>query len=185
MKKFEFAAGTPKSDMIMGLCFPIGFMFPILLTYLLLFYSGMITYKVHPLFKFLVFLPAFIISYLIIKKIRKTVSKKFIVYIDKLNIRVLENEKEIMLGKISFYKIKSNHDKLVKVDIGIDNRKISFISRPKEYKTVTGTTSFNPFGISDISDMDQLLTLGREVKDLIEKQEKENNFDANIKGECI
>ena len=37
----------------------------------------------------------------------------------------------------------------------------------------------------DISDMDQLLTLGREVKDLIEKQEKENNFDANIKGECI
>ena len=22
-------------------------------------------------------------------------------------------------------------------------------------------------------------------KDLIEKQEKENNFDANIKGECI
>jgi len=33
--------------------------------------------------------------------------------------------------------------------------------------------------------MDQLLTLGREVKDLIEKQEKENNFDANIKGECI
>ena len=37
----------------------------------------------------------------------------------------------------------------------------------------------------DISDMDQLLTLGREVKDLIEKQEKENNFDANMKGECI
>ena len=116
MKKFEFVAGTPKSDMIMGLCFPIGFMFPILLTYLLSFYSGMITYKVHPLFKFLVFLPAFVISYL-----------------------------------------------------GIDNRKISFILRPKEYKTITGATSFNPFGISDISDMSRLLTLGREVHELIEK----------------
>lgn len=111
-----------------------------------------------------------VISYLIIKKIRKTVSKKIIVYIDKLNIRVVENEKEIMVGKILFCKIKSNHDKLVKVDIGIDNRKISFISRPKEYKTITGATSFNPFGISDISDMAQLLTLGREVQDLIEKQ---------------
>ena len=169
-KKFEFMAGTPKSDMIMGLCFPIGFMFPILLTYLLLFYSGMITYKVHPLFKFLVFLPAFVISYLIIKKIRKSVAKKFIVYIDKLNIRILENEKEIIAGKISFCKIKSNHDKLLKVDIGIDNRKVSFISRPKEYKTITGATSFNPFGISDISDMSRLLTLGREVHELIEKQ---------------
>ena len=170
MKKFEFVAGTPKSDMIMGLCFPIGFMVPILLTYLLLFYSGMITYKVHPLFKFLVFLPSLVISYLIIKKIRKSVSKKFIVYIDKLNIRVVENEKEIMAGKILFCKIKSNHDKLVKVDIGIDNRKISFISRLKEYKTITGATSFNPFGISDISDMSRLLTLGREVQELIEKQ---------------
>ena len=170
MKKFEFVAGTPKSDMIMGLCFPIGFMFPILLTYLLLFYSGMITYKIHPLFKFLVFLPSLVISYLIIKKIRKSVSKKFIVYIDKLNIRVLENEKEIMAGKILFCKIKSNYDKLLKVDIGIDNRKISFISRPKEYKTITGATSFNPFGISDISDMSRLLTLGREVQELIEKQ---------------
>ena len=169
MKKFEFVAGTPKSDMIMGLCFPIGFMFPILIAYLLLFYSGMITYKVHPLFKVLVFLPAFIISYLIIKEIHKSASKKFIVYIDKLNIRVLENE--IMAGNISFCKIKSDHDKLVKVDIGIDNRKVSFISRPKEYKTITGATSFNPFGISDISDMAQLLTLGKEVKDLIEKQE--------------
>lgn len=170
MKKFEFVVGTPKSDMIMGLCFPISFMFPILLTYLLLFYSGMITYKIHPLFKFLVFLPAFVISYLIIKKIRKSVAKKFIVYIDKLNIRILENEKKIIAGKISFCKIKSNHDKLLKVDIGIDNRKISFISRPKEYKTITGVTSFNPFGISDISDMSRLLTLGREVQYLIEKQ---------------
>ena len=170
MKKFEFVAGTPKSDMIMGLCFPISFMFPILLTYLLLFYSGMITYKIHPLFKFLVFLPAFVISYLIIKKIRKSVAKKFIVYIDKLNIRILENEKEIIAGKISFCKIKSNHDKLLKVDIGIDNRKISFLSRPQEYKIITGATSFNPFGISDISDMSRLLTLGREVHELIEKQ---------------
>ena len=116
------------------------------------------------------FLPAFVISYLIIKKIRKSVAKKFIVYIDKLNIRILENEKEIIAGKISFCKIKSNHDKLLKVDIGIDNRKISFISRPKEYKTITGATSFNPFGISDISDMSRLLTLGREVQELIEKQ---------------
>ena len=134
MKKFEFVAGTPKSDMIMGLCFPIGFMFPILLTYLLLFYSGMITYKIHPLFKFLVFLPSLVISYLIMKKIRKTVSKKFIVYVDKLNIRVVENEKEIMACKILFCKIKSNHDKLVKVDIGIDNRKYHLYQDRKNTK---------------------------------------------------
>ena len=51
--------------------------------------------------------------------------------------------KEIMSGKISFCKIKSDHDKLLKVDIGIDNRKISFISRPKEYKMITGTTSYH------------------------------------------
>ena len=51
--------------------------------------------------------------------------------------------KEIMSGKISFCKAKSDYDKLLKVDIGVDNRKISFISRPKEYKTITGTTSYH------------------------------------------
>ena len=62
------------------------------------------------------------------------------------NIRFMETYhliKEIISGKISFCKIKSNHDKLLKVDIGIANRKISFISRPKEYKTITGSTSYH------------------------------------------
>ena len=63
-----------------------------------------------------------------------------------LNIRFMETYhliKEIMSGKISFCKIKSDHDKLLKVDREIDNRKISFISRPKEYKMITGTTSYH------------------------------------------
>ena len=62
------------------------------------------------------------------------------------NIRFMESYhliKEIMSGKISFCKTKSGHDKLLKVDIGIDKRKVSFISRLKEYKTITGSTSYH------------------------------------------
>ena len=47
------------------------------------------------------------------------------------NIRFMETYhliKEIMSGKISFCKIKSDHDKLLKVDRGIDNRKVSFMN---------------------------------------------------------
>ena len=50
-------------------------------------------------------------------------------------------KKKLCSGKSHF--VKSNHDKLLKVDIGIDNRKVSFISRPKEYKTITGSTSYH------------------------------------------
>lgn len=54
-------------------------------------------------------------------------------------------------------------DKFVMLDIVTEDEKISFRARPREYKTLTGNTSFHPFGTSDSDDMEQLTILGREI----------------------
>ncbi len=69
-ENFEFAAGTPKDDMIMGLCFPISIMLHALATYLIIFYSGMYaSFKSSPLlFRVFVFAPALCLTYFLINK---------------------------------------------------------------------------------------------------------------------
>ncbi len=173
-ENFEFVAGTPKDDMIMGLCFPISIMFPALATYLIIFYSGMYaSFKNSPLlFRVFVFVPALCLTYFLIKKIRKNAANKFIVNLDNLNIRIRKNEKEVISGKILSCKIKASNDRLVHIDIKTGEGNISFRARPKEYKTVTGNTSFNPFGTVTISDMETVSALGRKIKNTVEEQKK-------------
>lgn len=164
MKKYKFTAGTLRGDMIMGVVFPISFMLPALIIYLVIFYSRIWEYlRGNPLILLIMFLPGLILSYFIINKIRNKCSKRFIVYLDELDIAVTENENEIMRGKVIFCNLTVVKDKAVMLDIAAGEGKISFRARPKEYKSITGNLSFNPFGTSNIEDMEQLMALGREI----------------------
>ena len=177
MKKFEFVAGTSKDDIVMGLCLPVSIMLPALTTYLIIFYSERYaSFRSAPLlFRAFVFVPALYLTYFLIKKARKNAANKFVVNLDELSIRIWKNEKEVVSGKILSCKIKASNDKLVHVDIGTEEDNISFRARPKEYRTITGNTSFNPFGTGTVSDMETVLALGVKIKNTIEKQVLDDN----------
>ena len=102
--------------------------------------------------------------YFLIKNIQKNTTNNFVVYLDNLSIKILKNETEIMSGEIIYCKIKSSNDKLVHIDIKTEEDKITLIARPKVYTTITGNTSYNPFGTGTVSDMKTILTLGRKIQ---------------------
>ena len=156
MKTYRFTSGTSKSDMIMGLGIPAAIVIPMLITYLILFYSGVGVFAEYKSLAFLVLLPGLFITYLLIKKMLKSIKKDYVVKLDGVNIEVFENGREVVSGQVSYCEIKEAHDK------------ISFRARPKEYKAITGFTSFNPFGTSSLTDMDNLLALGMEIESVVE-----------------
>ncbi len=165
MKTYEFTSGTSKGDMIMGLLFPVVLVIPTLTIWLILFYSRIWdALKSSPLMLWIVPLPGLLLTYLILNKNRNGCRKKFSVYLDKLNIVVTENGNEVMRGKVLFCNLKVTENKFVMLDIATGGEKIAFRSRPREYRTLTGSISFNPFGTSDMKDMEQLTALGREIK---------------------
>ena len=168
MKTYKFTAGTSKSDMIMGLGLPAAIVIPMLITYLILFYSGVGVFSGYKLLAFLAVLPGLFVTYLLIKKMLKSIIKNYVVKLDGVNIEVFENGKEVVSGQVLYCEIKEAHDKLVRVDMYSDADKISFRARPKEYKAITGFTSFNPFGTSSLTDMDNLLALGMEIESVVE-----------------
>lgn len=171
MKTYQFTSGTSRGDMIMGLVFPAGLMLPVLITYFILFYSRLWnSLKDKPLLLSIMFLPGLFLAYLIINKNRNKCRKEFIVYLDELDIAVMEDGNEVMKGRVLFCHIKVVENKSVMLDIETREEKISFRARPREYKTVTGNTSFNPFGTSDANDMEQLTGLGREINRRLEKE---------------
>ncbi len=164
MKNYQFTSGTSRGDMIMGLVFPVGIIIPTSALYLILFYLRIWDFlKGNPFLLPVIFLPGILLTYLILKKVRNKSYKKFVVCLDKLSIVVRENGNEVMRGKILFCDLKVRENKFVKLDIVTEKEKVSFRARPMEYKTVTGNTSFNPFGTSDAEDMGQLRALGREI----------------------
>ena len=168
MKTYRFTSGTSKSDMTMGLGIPAAIVIPMLITYLILFYSGVGVFAEYKSLAFLVLLPGLFITYLLIKKMLKSIKKDYVVKLDGVNIEVFENGREVVSGQVSYCEIKEAHDKLVRVDMYSDADKISFRARPKEYKAITGFTSFNPFGTSSLTDMDNLLALGMEIESVVE-----------------
>ena len=175
MNKFEFVAVTSKDDMLIGLCLPAIVMLPILTAYLLIFYLNLNTsFKDFPLLlRSLVFITLLYLMYFLINKLREYIANKFVVTLDNLYISILKNENEIMSGKLMSCKIKVSNDKLVHIDIKTEQDSISLRARPKEYKSITGNSSFNPFGTGTKSDMEDLLALGRKIQNAIEKQNKE------------
>ncbi len=169
MNTYEFKAVTSKGEMIMGLCFPVSLIFPSLAIYLTLFYSGAYDFlRERPEFAWIAFLPGIYITYFLLKKTRKYAAKDFFVRLNGRNVSVWESGNEILAGDVLFCKIKAEHDRMVQVEISTEEGSLSLKARPAEYKTITGSFSFNPFGVSSTSDMKQLAALGRELDQRLE-----------------
>ena len=155
MKKYEFTATTAKSDIIIGLIFPVVIMIPILATQLAIFYLKLNNLvKAYPIFLFLLV-------------------KDYIVELYGKNIRVLGNDEEIISGVVSFCEIKNKKynvgGRALSVDIYTDTDEIKFRTRCKEYKKITGVSTRNPFGTSELSDLETLLSLGRKIQNITEE----------------
>ena len=83
------------------------------------------------------------------------------------------NEEEIISGVVSFCEIKNKKynvgGRALSVDIYTDTDEIKFRTRCKEYKKITGVSTRNPFGTSELSDLETLLSLGRKIQNITEE----------------
>ena len=131
MKRYEFTATTAKSDIIIGLIFPTVIMIPILALQLAVFYLKLNNFvKEYPIFLFLLVLVFLGGGFLLIRKIQERLVKDYIVELYGKNIRVLENEEEIISGVVSFCEIKSKEynvgGRVLSVNIYTDTDEIKF-----------------------------------------------------------
>ena len=83
------------------------------------------------------------------------------------------NEEEIISGVVSFCEIKNKKynvgGRALSVDIYTDTDEIKFRTRCKKYKKITGVSTRNPFGTSELSDLETLLSLGRKIQNITEE----------------
>ena len=88
MERYEFTATTAKSDIIIGILFPMFLMLPVLGIQLAIFYLKLNDFfKSQPLFLYTIVLVFFGISFLLIKKIQGSLVKNFVVELSGRNIR--------------------------------------------------------------------------------------------------
>ena len=97
MERYEFTATTAKSDIIIGVLFPMFLMLPVLGIKLAVFYLKLNDFfKSQPLFLYTIVLVFFGISFLLIKKIQGSLVKNFVVELSGRNIRIWCDGKEIV-----------------------------------------------------------------------------------------
>ena len=78
MERYEFTATTAKSDIIIGILFPMFLMLPVLGIQLAIFYLKLNVFlKSQPLFLYTIVLVFFGISFLLIKKNTRKSSEEF------------------------------------------------------------------------------------------------------------
>ncbi len=175
MKRYEFCAvRTGKQEVIIGFAYVAIIMFPILAMRLGLFYSGLDkTLKSKPaIFQFGFIFVVFVVVYIAFYLVRKTqisLVKKYAVELNETNIKIWENGQEIMTGSVIDCKLTNKMSGKLTVSISIiiytDMGKISFKLRGKEWKRFASNvwSNPNPFGTSDIDDMETVLTLCRDI----------------------
>ncbi len=186
MKRYEFrAVTTGKQEAIIGFAFAAILIFPILTIQLGLFYSGLDKIlKSNPSallkigFVFVVMAIIYAIFYFI-RKVQERLVKNYIVEIDVTNIRILENGKEIIVGSIAdckiINKIKETPSNCLTIIIYTGTDKITFKLRGKKWENIMGNSQSNPLGTSDIYDIETALTLGKDIKYILENQHFQNN----------
>ena len=160
MERYEFTATTAKSDIIIGILFPMFLMLPVLGIQLAIFYLKLNDFfKSQPLFLYTIVLVFFGISFLLIKKIQGSLVKNFVV--------------ELSGREVIFCRIKNKEPKLgaraLNVDIGTKGDNIKFRVRSKEYENLSSST-WNPLGTSKPSDVETLLSLGKKIKNAMEEE---------------
>lgn len=180
MKNFEFrAVKSGKQEAMIGFAFAAMLMVPLLAIWLGLYYSGLDNIlKSNPsaLLKLgfaLVVMAIIYASFYFIGRIQDKLVKKYTVVLNGTNIRIFENGKDILSGSVSackiVYKTKGNSADSVSCIIDTDTGKIAFRLRSREWKNIMGSSQPNPFGTSDIRDIETVLDLEKAIHDMIER----------------
>ncbi len=180
MKRYEFrAVRSGMQEAIIGLAFAAIIMLPILAIKLGLFYSGLDKIlKLNPpaLLGFVFAVLAIVYAgFYFVGKMQKYLVKNYVVELNAKNIRILENGKEIMTDSVSGCKISNKIEgkptDSVSIIIYTDMDKITFRLRGREWRMLAGNawSNTNPFGTSDIHDMETALSLGKDIKHILEE----------------
>lgn len=175
VKQYEFTAVTARSDAIIGLSYPAVFGSLALAAYTGAFYSRpALASRTHALLSLALIFSAVGISWLIVKRIRKKLIKGYIVRIDGTRIEIRENSDRLMNGEVFHCRMGDETDRAagsVRLDLRTTDGRISFIARPQEYRSAINPSSLNPFGTSTSFEMENLISLGREMEKTLSKKE--------------
>ena len=100
--------------------------------------------------------------------------KNYIVELSGRNMKIWCNGKEVVSGEVVFCKIKNNEHKIgaraLSVDIYTKGDQIKFRVRAKENEKVLPSSTWNPLGTSQLSDIEILLSLGRRIKNALKEK---------------
>mgnify|MGYP000908670988 CR=1 FL=1 len=169
MREYNFKASDSTGEMLMGLGFPFSFMgvAGIILTLRLILFPK-IKYSSYVdniyLEKFLIVVPALIITACLMKVIKKYAIKDYHIYEDK-EILKIENDKKLIeisyiaIKDVKFNKKGNNISKCYKLIIKTNSKDLKFFVRTKE----------NYFGGATKNDFDNLENFYFFLKDKIEK----------------
>ena len=169
MREYNFKASDSTGEMLMGLGFPFSFLgvAGIILTLrLILFPKIKYSSYVNNIYleKFLIVVPALIITAYVMKLIKKYAIKNYHIYEDK-EILKIENDKKIIelaytaIKDVKFNKKGNNIFKCYKLIIKTNSKDLKFFVRTKE----------NYFGGATKNDFDNLENFYFFLKDKIEK----------------
>ena len=169
MKEYNFKASDSNGEILMGLGFPFSFMgvAGIILTLRLILFPK-IKYSSYVdniyLEKFLIVVPALIITACLMKVIKKYAIKDYHIYEDK-EILKIENDKKLIeisyiaIKDVKFNKKGNNISKCYKLIIKTNSKDLKFFVRTKE----------NYFGGATKNDFDNLENFYFFLKEKIEK----------------
>ena len=171
MERYEFVATTTNKEKMITVVFSVVMVFFLVGLVLVSYYFKLDNYiKPYSLFKSLTIVLIIGVCFLSARKLQELLSKKYVVELDGNNIRIWGNGKEVMSGTVIFCEIDYNKqkvgDKALQVDIYTHTDKIKFRVRSKQVRTIEGEYTWNPLGTGEVSDIENLLALGRKLKDI-------------------
>lgn len=169
MERYDFKATTSNSDIIIGIVFPAMLMLPILGVNLALFYLGPDNFiKENPMLLYLILLMCLAGGFLLVKKIQKSLIRKYTVELYNNSIRIWLGNDRILSGIIRDCKLNIKMDgvnaKSVNLNIYTDSGNIKLRARAKEFRTITGVMTRNPIGTSELRDMEEIYSLAQKIR---------------------
>ena len=169
MKEYNFKASDNNGEMLMGLSFPFSFMGVaglILMLRLVLFPNIKYLSYVNNIYleKFLIVVPALLITACVMKVIKKYAIKDYHIYEDKEILKIENDKKLIEISYIAIKDVKFNKKgngitKCYKLIIKTNSKDLKFFVRTKE----------NYFGGATKNDFDNLENFYFFLKNKIEK----------------
>lgn len=129
--------------------------------------------RTHALVSLALIFSAVAISWLIVKRIRKKLTKNYIVRVDGTRIEIREDGDALMNTEVTHCRLRDGSDRAagsVRLDLRTADGRISFIARPREYRSAISPLP-QPLRNKHPFEIKNLLSLGREIEKTLSKKE--------------